>query len=281
MALALALPWPALARATIVASIHPYASLLRQIAGPDADVIQILPSGASPHTYDPAPSDARAIARADLVVMNGGVDAWLSRLVAAVNPSAASFVATQAVTYVPIRGNEAAPGTADATTNPHIWLDPSLMAQAVPLMAAAVAGVDPGHAAAYLARGRALATELAALDRDLAASLAPVAGRPFVPFHDGWPYFARHFRLDVVTTLEPFPGREPSARYLTRAIAAIRASGAVAIFSERQLDARPAQVVADSAGIRLYLLDPLGTDDQTYQDVLRAAAATVLAALSR
>lgn len=256
-------------RPTVVVSIHPYADLVQRVAGPDAEVIQVLPSGASPHTFEPSPSDARAIARAGLVVRNGGVDDWLARLVQAANPGVPTFVALASLRFQPIQGD------AQEGANPHVWLDPSLMAELVPPLAEAIAAVDPPHAAGYRTRAAGLADALRALDGELAGTLAPVAGKPFVPFHDGWPYFARRYALDLVVTLEPFPGREPSARYLAQAVAAIRAAGAPVIFSERQLDPRPAEVVAQSAGVHVLLLDPLGRDDESYEELLRAAAATV------
>jgi zinc transport system substrate-binding protein/manganese/iron transport system substrate-binding protein len=275
IALAALLAPSALARTSIVVSIHPYADLVRQIVGDQADVHQVLPSGASPHSFDPRPSDSMTMAGADLVVMNGGIDDWLTKLVRAAAPDVPTLVVTRALAFDPIQGD-----AADGTFNPHVWLDPSLMAQAVPLLADAVAGVDPEHADAYRNRAEALAAALRTLDEALAAQLAPLAGAAFVPFHDGWPYFARHYGLDLVVSIEPFAGREPSARYVSRAIADIRASGARAVFSERQLNPRPAQVVAEAAGVTLAILDPIGSDGQSYQELMRANVATVVEALS-
>jgi len=276
LALAALLAPGALARTSIVVSIHPYADLVRQIVGDQADVHQVLPSGASPHSFDPRPSDSMTMAGADLVVMNGGIDDWLTKLVSAAAPDVPTLVVTRALSFDPVQGD-----AADGTFNPHVWLDPSLMAQAVPLLADAVSGVDPEHADAYRNRAEVLATELRTLDEALAAQLAPLAGAPFVPFHDGWPYFARHYGLNLVVSIEPFAGREPSARYVSRAIADIRAAGARAVFSERQLNSRPAQVVAEAAGVTLAILDPIGRDGQSYQELMRANVATVVGALSR
>jgi len=303
----------------VVVSIHPYADLARQIAGDAADVVTLLPSGASPHAYDPSPSQATALARADVVVMNGGIDAWLARLVEATAPEAHRLTILETIAFEPVEAQDhdehepdheepGAPGEAteasganssgedgasaqgaDATArtdllyvNPHVWLDPTLAAQAVTAMAETFAAVAPGSAATFRSNAEALVEDLMALDTELAEILAPAHGAPFVPFHDAWPYFAQRYGLEVVVTLEPFPGREPSPRYVADAVALVRAAGATAVFGERQLNPRPAEVVAESAGVMLVVLDPIGgaPGPEHYQDLMRENARKIAEALA-
>ncbi|MEJ2292898.1 MAG: metal ABC transporter substrate-binding protein [Deinococcales bacterium] len=260
-------------RPTVVASIHPYANVIEQIVGTRMNVVQLLPSGASPHTFDPTPSQAGSIAGAALIVMNGGVDDWARRLVTAAAPGTPLFVVTDRLDYQPIQG------AGGVGANPHVWLDPSLMASAVPLLVEALASVDPEDAAAFRANGADLVRSLKSLDEALSQELAPLRGAPFVPFHDAWPYFARHFGLDLVASVEPTPGREPSPRYVAEAVATIRRVHAKAVFDERQLNPRPAQVVAEAAGVPLVTLDPLGSKGESYQDLLRANVNAIVKAL--
>ena len=271
----LALGGTAAARPVIVATLHPYADLLRQIVGDRAEVVQLLPSGASPHTFDPTPSQARSIAGAALVVMNGGVDDWATRLVASAAPNATVFVVTQSLTFDPIQGS------GGAGANPHVWLDPSLMAALTPLLVQALSAVDPADAVSFQTKGASLATSLKRLDEELAKAMAPLRGAPFVPFHDGWPYFARHYGLDLIASIEPAAGREPSPRKIADAVATIGSTKAKAIFDERQLNPRPAQVVAAAAGVPLVTLDPLGDANERYQDLMRANVRAIVRALSK
>jgi len=166
--------------------------------------------------------------------------------------------------------------------NPHVWLDPVRMRTVVAALAERLAAVRPGEAEAVAGRAEAYDAELAALTEELEARLAPVEGAAFVPFHDAWPYFAERFGLDLVVEIEPFPGREPSARALAEALEAVDASGARAIFNEAQLDDRPARVLADEAGVRLATLDPLGgvPERRTYAELLRFNAQAILDALA-
>jgi len=259
----------------VVATLHPYADLLRQIAGDRAEVVQLLPSGASPHTFDPTPSQARSIAGASLVVMNGGVDAWATRLVASAAPNATLFVVTRNLSFDPIQGTDL------VGANPHVWLDPSLMVALTPLLVRSLSAVDPVDAASFRANGASLTTSLRRLDEELARAMAPLRGAPFVPFHDGWPYFARRYGLDLIASIEPAAGREPSPKTIAEAIATIRRTHAKAVFDERQLNPRPAQVVAEAAGVPLVTLDPLGDASESYQDLMRANVSAIVRALTR
>ena len=277
----------AAARPNVVVSINPLYDLVRQIAGDDADVVRVLAPGASPHTFDPTPRDVARIVAADLVVMNGALDLWLRNLVEA---SGAAAPVLELIGLEPVRAvlRESFPdlvpadaGGASYGFNPHVWLDPLVMAAAVPELARALADADAAAAERYRARADALVADLEALHQELAERLAPLAGAAFVPFHDAWPYFAARYGLDLVVEIEPFPGREPSPAYLRMALGLIRDSGARVIFGEAQLERRAAEVVAAEAGVALGILDPLGglPERESYQELLRWNAAVLLESL--
>lgn len=317
------------ARPVVVASMHPHYDLVRQITGGEAEVVRLLPIGASPHTFDPTPRDVARIAEADLVVFNGGVDEWLHNLVAASGTDAPTLELMAVLDVEAASGDDPAdhhddhhddhaesePTESEHTeseptesehaepehdaheaegehahehdhsgVNPHVWLDPVLMAQAVPHLVEALAAVDPERAEVYEANGEALVADLEALHAELTEILAPVAGAPFVPFHDAWPYFTARYGLEQVVVIEPSPGREPTPSYLAETLALIESSGAPAIFNEVQLPARPAEILAEQAGVALYTLDPEGggtSDEETYRDFMLENARTVAEALSQ
>jgi zinc transport system substrate-binding protein len=281
----------------VTVSLAPYASIVEEIGGDNVSVTTLLPPGASPHVFDPTPSQAAGLASSDLIVMNGGLDAWLDRLVAAAAPSASVLVITQSIAFTPEadehdhehehehdddHAEDDAAADADAadpaTANPHIWLDPMLMREAAAAIAAELARLDPDNAAAYGSGLTRVQEELDALDVEIAALLEPVKGAPFVPFHDAWPYFAQRYGLDLVLSLEPFPGREPSPKYVAEAVAAVKATGAKAVFAERQLNPRSAEVVAESAGVAVAVLDPIGgaPGPTDYAELLRYNARIIL-----
>ncbi|WP_157463589.1 metal ABC transporter substrate-binding protein, partial [Deinococcus pimensis] len=156
-ALLLGVAHAAAARPSVVVTFAPYASVVRDVAAPDADVIQLVPSGANPHAFEPKPGDVRAVAGAELVVLAGlGVDAWMDPLVKSSGTRARVLRIGERVPFTPIsshadeRGVEHADGHADeGATDPHVWLDASIMARAATLLGEELAKADPARAAAY------------------------------------------------------------------------------------------------------------------------------------
>ena len=271
----------------VVASIAPYGDLVRHVGGEAVEVSVMLPAGASPHTFEPTPRDASELAGADLVVLNGGTDEWLHELAESVEPGihVMEGLAVLEAELPPLDGHEE-DGEVDHSAhahpgvNPHVWLDPPLMAQLAEALGAVLADIDPQKAGDYRWRAAEASAALMALDGELRELLAPVQGAPFIPFHDAWPYFARRYGLDLIIEIEPFPGREPSPRYLADAVGAIRESGAPAIFNEAGLGDRAAQVLAAEAGVEVRTLDPLGEPGESYAELMRRNAATILDALA-
>lgn len=271
----------------VVASIQPWADLVARVGGDLVVAETLLPAGASPHAFEPSPSQAMTLARADLVVLNGGLDTWLSRLLDAVAPETERLVLMDVLEFTPLQSHDHAeegPEHDDKeleVANPHIWLDPVIASQAVKELADRLSSLLPMNAEELRARAEDVVGELDELDQELAAQLAGVRDAPFVPFHDAWAYFARRYGLDLVATLEPFPGREPSVRYVAETILAIRDAGATVIFDERQFGGRTARVVAESGGLRVVTLDPIGgrPGPEGYFELLRYNAQLIADAL--
>lgn len=130
--------------------------------------------------------------------------------------------------------------------------------QAVDVLVRAFSRVDPEGASGYRERGDAVCAELEALHRRVEERARRWRSRTIVTFHGSFGYFAERYGLRIAAVIEPFPGREPTPRYVREVIDAIRASGARALFSEPQLDPRPARVIAAQAGVSLHQLDPVG-----------------------
>jgi len=91
------------------------ADLVRNVAGERADVTQILAANADPHEYEPRPSDAEALANADLIVRSGGdVDDWLDQLVESSGSDAPELTLADHVHLIAGEDGE----------DPHWWQDP-------------------------------------------------------------------------------------------------------------------------------------------------------------
>ncbi len=268
----------------VVSTIHPYFDLARQIGGELIEASRLLPIGVSPHNFDPSPRDVMGVADADLIISNGGVglDDWVQKLITASGTSGQQLTIMESVEFTPLgTGGQADPD--GGYVNAHIWLDVTIAMSAAEAIRDALISIDPGNTAEYRKRTDALLEDLDRLDQEIMEMLEPIRGAKFVPYHDAWPYFAERYGLNLVIELEPFPGREPSPEYIVRALQLIEESGTKAIFSERQLPSRPAEVVATEAGLPVYVLDPEGggiSEVESYQDLIRYNARVLLEALS-
>jgi ABC-type Zn uptake system ZnuABC Zn-binding protein ZnuA len=98
--------------------------------------------------------------------------------------------------------------------------------------------------------------------------------RTIITFHGSMGYFAERYGIKIAAVIEPFPGKEPTARYVKEVLDAIDKTKPAALFSEPQLDRRPAQVIADQGKIPLFELDPVGGGPgaETYEALLQKNA---------
>lgn len=261
----------------VVATIEPLAMLVREIGGDRVEVAVLVPPGASPHTFEPQPSDVAALARAALLVeMGAGLDAWVRALAAAAAPAPPRTTVADA----PGLALLAAPGSheqdghaAGARVDPHVWLDPIRVRDAiVPALVAALAARDPDGGAAFEQRAAAFRAQLDTLDAEVRRTLA-AHGTRFVAFHAAWRYFAERYGLEQVGVVEEAPGEEPAPRALAALVTRAREAHVPAILVEPQLSPRVAKVLAAEFGATTVLVDPNGdpTDParSTYAGLMR------------
>ena len=156
--------------------------------------------------------------------------------------------------------------------DPHFWLDPIRMQQVADHFAEAFAELKPAAAERFRSRAEEVETELAALHEEIESAASGWRMKEIVTFHGSFGYFAERYGLEIAAVVEPFPGREPTPRYMREVLTALRATHAAALFSEPQLDPRPAQVIARESGKPLFELDPVGGTEgrESYEALMRS-----------
>lgn len=167
----------------------------------------------------------------------------------------------------------------------HLWLDPENARAIVRIAAASLARRDPANAARYEANAAGLETRLSALDQELRAQFFPLAGRPFIVFHDAYQYLERRYALDAVGAISVDPDRQPGAKRIVDIRAKIRSSGARCVFGEPQFKPALLATVTEGIPIRTGTLDDLGADETPgpalYFMVLRGLAQSLSDCLGR
>jgi ABC-type Zn uptake system ZnuABC Zn-binding protein ZnuA len=238
------LPSPTPDALRVVTTTSVFADIVRNVAREHADVVSIIPNGVGPEDFEPTPADARLLADTDLIVSNGlGLDEFLERLLGS---------GTGASVPRLVLGDSIPADLLEPDGNPHVWLDPSLVADhEVPAIVASLSAIDPAHATEFAINGTAYQAALAALDTQLQTVVAtiPEAERKLVTFHDAYPYLARHFGFQLVGVILENVGSEPSAGDLAALVEQVRAAGVRAVFSEAQSSPELAQALAQEAGV--------------------------------
>ena len=109
------------------------------------------------------------------------------------------------------------------------------------------------------------------LDKEVETRTKELKTRGFVTFHGSFNYFADHFKLKILAVIEPFPGSSPTGEYIQEVLKVVQERKVPALYSEPQLDARPAKTIAEAAKIPLGTLDPVGGTPETdsYEKLLR------------
>jgi ABC-type Zn uptake system ZnuABC Zn-binding protein ZnuA/ABC-type Mn2+/Zn2+ transport system permease subunit len=248
-------------RLKVVATTTQLADFTREVGGDRVDLTQLLRPNTDPHEYEPRPRDVLDVAKADVVVRNGGeIDAWLGNVVEQ---------AGGAATVV-----DAGAGRPYAADEPHWWHDPRNAEYAVGRIRAALTRADPADGPVFARRADAYLRRLRTLDAGIARCMAsvPPAERVMVTDHDAFGAFAARYGVTVVGAVIPArtTQAQPSAGELSRLAKVIRREHVRAVFPETSVNARLAQAIARQTGASarydLYgdSLGPKGSGGATY-----------------
>jgi zinc transport system substrate-binding protein len=290
----------------VVASFKPIHSLVAGVMGGVGEPTLLVKGSGSPHTYALKPSDAAALAEADLIFWIGeGFEVFLSNPLETLAEGARAIELgeVEGLVQLPVRegGIWDEHADADAADRPagehgegehhehgafdgHVWLDPHNAKLMVAEIASALSAEDPAHAETYRANAAALTTRLDRLDAELTADLAPVKTTPFIVFHDAFQYFERRYGLTGAGSITVSPDQPPGARRLLDIRAKIEHQGAKCVFREPNFEPALVDTVIAGTTTRTGVLDPEGAGlepgPELYFDLMRGNAESLKACLA-
>jgi len=274
----------------VVVSIAPIQSLVAGVMAGVGVPKLIVRGYGSPHHYQMRPSEAAALARADLVFWVGpALETFLERPLASLAREAriVELLALEGVTRYPARPGgvweRPAAAAAGVGVDPHLWLDADnarrIVAEAVRRLSAA----DPANAPAYGANGAAVMRRLEATDRALRRRLQPVRDVPYVVAHDAFQYFERRYGLRPVGSLTLAPERLPGARRIRELKAQMAALGVRCVLREPQFETALIDTIVEGTGTRRGVVDPIGAGfapgPDAYFEMMHANAAALVTCL--
>ncbi|POH63823.1 ABC transporter substrate-binding protein [Cryobacterium zongtaii] len=280
----------------VVATTTQIADLTRNIVG-DTDgvtITQLIQPNQSAHSYDPSVADLTALGAADVLVINGvGLEEWLDDAIEASGFDGVTIDSDEGITIQGVEAGhedeaEHADDAADAATddateeptdeaehdhaggNPHIWTDVKNAETMVATIADGLAAASTSHAADFDANEAVYTGRLAELDAWIRENVdaVPSSERLLVSNHDAFGYFTAAYGITYVGSVIPSfdDNAEPSAAEIDALVAAVKATGVKAVFSEASINPKAADTIAAEAGVAVY-----SGDDALYGDSLGPA----------
>ena len=241
-----------------VASFSILGDLVRAVGGTRVVVSTLVGPNSDAHGFSPTPADARKLAGADIVFVNGlGLEGWFDRLIRASGTRAPVVVASTGVKPIPAQ-DEHAHGAGghdhgDHGVDPHAWQSVANARIYVANIRDGLAKVDPAHADAYRAAAAAYIAELDALEQAVRATIDGIAPerRRIITTHDAFGYFAAAYGLRFVAPQGVSTDSEASPRDVAAIIRQIRKDRIPAVFLENISDPRQMEQIARESGARI------------------------------
>ncbi|WP_363349653.1 metal ABC transporter substrate-binding protein [Methylocystis echinoides] len=228
----------------VVASFSIIGDLVQEVGGDRVVVTTLVGPDGDAHVYQPTPADARRIAQAKVIFVNGlGFEGWLDRLIAAAKSKGTVVTLGSGVTS---RAGEEG-------TDPHAWQNVANAKIYVGEIRDALIAADPPGAEAYRSRAENYLVRLDALDREIVDTLGaiPENRRRVVSTHDAFGYFSARYGVAFIAPQGVSTEAEASARDIVRIIQAVKQNQVGAVFLENIADPRLAKRIAAETGARI------------------------------
>lgn len=247
----------------IVSTVSPITSLIAGIAGDgNVEINGIVPEGTNSHTFEPPPSAAAIVEKADVVFVNGlGLEDPTLELVANVAPEATVCEIGTAVLPKSSWIFDFSFPEEGGKPNPHIWTNPPMVLNMITVIRDVLVQADPANTAKYDANYVKLSTLINGLDKavETAAATIPEASRKLLTYHDAYAYFAERYKFTVIGAIQPQSFEEPSPKDIADLIAQVKEQGVKAVFGSEVFPSPVLEQIGKETGVRY--IDVLRDDD--------------------
>jgi zinc/manganese transport system substrate-binding protein len=258
-------------RLKVLTTVAPIFSFTKNITGNTADVENLLPSGAGPHEYSLSPDDARKIAQADIIIINGvNLESWLNKLTG-VSENSSVYTVVDSSSGIEILDND-----------PHIWLSPLNAIMQVKRIRDGLINADPENRKVYSDNSAAYIKRLEILDKEISDEISGWNRKDFVAFHPAFRYLAKDYGLNLAAVIQESPEIEPSPRHIAEVIDIIKSKNIKSIFTDPMITHKIVRSIAADLDLKVYSLDTMETGNSSneyYEDRTRANISVLKKAL--
>ena len=247
----------------VVTTVSPITSITENIGGTRISLEGIVPEGVNSHTYEPAPSVARVMSEADLIILNGLFLEEPALKMAEANGKQGAVILTlgdRAITRDDWVFDFSFPES-DGRPNPHLWTSPPLALKYAELIRDTLAELNPADKLYFEGNFNSLKERIEDLDSRIAASVktVPEGNRKLLTYHDSFPFFAVRYGFEVIGAVQPSDFKDPSAREVANLIDQVRESRVPAIFGSEVFPSPVMEQIAKEGGA--VFVDKLRDDD--------------------
>jgi ABC-type Zn uptake system ZnuABC Zn-binding protein ZnuA len=247
----------------VATTVSPITNLIQNVGGDRIDVTGIIPEGTNSHTFEPAPSDAKVLAEADIVFVNGLHLEEPTRELAEAN-------VREGVPIIQLGERTITPDQyiydfsfprENGDPNPHLWTNPSYAKRYAEIIRDELSKIDPKDAPYFESNYMKLAPRIDLLDRltRQVTQTVPPANRKLLTYHDSFPYFAREYGWTIIGAIQPSDFSDPTPAEVAKLIDQIRAQHVPAVFGSEVFPSPVLQQIASETGA-MYI-DELRDDD--------------------
>lgn len=240
----------------VVASFSILGDFVREVGGDRVSVTTLVGANGDAHVYSPTPADAKAMAAAKLIVVNGlKFEGWMTRLIKSSGAKAAVATATTGIT--PLKGeadHDAKAGHGhDHDVDPHAWQNTANAKVYVANIRDALVKADPAGQATYEANATRYLADLEAVDGEIKAAVAriPADRRKAITSHDAFGYFVKAYGIQFIAPQGVSTEAEASAKDVARIIRQVRAEKVPAVFLENVTNPRLVEQIARESGAKI------------------------------
>jgi zinc/manganese transport system substrate-binding protein len=257
---------PAEAKLRVVSTLQDFASIAAAVGGDRVETFSLAKGYQDPHFVDAKPSFVLQLSRTDLLIV-AGLELEIGYLPPLIDQSRNDKIHPGSPGYLdasvgceilgrPTGQVTRAMGDVHPYGNPHYWTEPENGRVIARAIAARLSQLDAAGRDTYAKNLAAFEQKLTAKEKEWDAKMAPYAGTKVVTFHDSWPNFAKHFKLQVVGHVEPKPGIPPSPTHTLETINLITSQKVPAILVEPYFDLKTPKFIAEKTGVAVVTLYP-------------------------
>jgi zinc transport system substrate-binding protein len=266
----------------VTASFYPLYFFASQIGGDKVQVNNITPAGSEPHDYDPSTQDIARIENGNMLILNGGVEAWGDKIKDNLKDKDVKIIVVGDGLLTKELREEG-----ENMKDPHVWLNPQLARQEAAKITEGFIAIDPVNGDYYKGNEKKLDAKLNKLDSDYKAGLANCQSKDIITSHVAFAYLAEQYGLNQVAISGISPDEEPSAQQLAGVADFAKKNNVKYIFFESLVSPKLSETIADEVGAKSLVLDPiegLSDDDikqgKNYFTVMEANLKNLQTALS-